>query len=886
MRKHIKNQLQEIISSLYELHSEILNKNTEDIIASLQDCQQAAIVVGETLEQKAASVKKGTEGLLGQEEAYSNDVGRAVSLLEKYCEELFFISQEDVVSVERVERLNVYLDQVSERIDNLKTTYQIVFFPYKAEMWDSLESIWRATKEDGECEAVVVPIPYYRYDAKKKETMVCYDGDKFPEDVPVVSYLEFSLQQEMPDVAYIHNPYDDSNLVTSVHPGFYASELKKYVEKLVYVPYYVTTGGISQDHLLFPAYYHMDYMVVQSQYFKDGCRDMFYYDRVLPFGSPKLDKVIQLCQQGKEKVMPACWRSCLEGKKSLMLNTSLNCFLQQGEMYMQKMRILFQWVKENKKIAIVWRPHPLLEATIDSLRPQLLEQYQELKDYFIKEDIGIFDDTPDVSKTVAIVDGYIGEESTSIVNLFGAAGKPLFILNNFIYGDCAREWKYKIRIADMIYAEGKWYLTAEFCNGIFSIDGIGKNVDEIDWKQMQYVGCMGKQRKWYSSHPYLTNHNGYIYMSPGAAFNVGKYHMDTKEISALKIPKVFLQDRKFMQCREMVSYGEKLFFLPNKNGAVWRYCAAKQEWSEYRECIEEIRKDISPEKYGRFLDISGYIQEGRFLYMTFFYTNRVLCFDLESSDYKVYNVGNQGNTYSAITGGNGIFWLAETASGKVIKWDVKSNQIQEFTMPKEFECWTRFDGAYVAHNKLFETKQYVITVPAFSNGMVKVDKATGKVSFYAKELWENVRKACNDYHPQFHPASGFAAKTDENTLWVQRIWDDALIELNVCTEEVKVSYPEISNQVLENLLGNADGFERPSPSYSAFARRESRWFPMKDFMEELVSGKLEKVRERQLQELSEFAVNLDGSCGEKVHEFIIEDLKGNKVKYNLERQYK
>ena len=55
------------------------------------------------------------------------------------------------------------------------------------------------------------------------------------------------------------------------------------------------------------------------------------------------------------------------------------------------------------------------------------------KDYFIHENIGIFDDTPDVSRTVAVVDGYIGEESTSIVNLFGAAGKPLFILNNYIF---------------------------------------------------------------------------------------------------------------------------------------------------------------------------------------------------------------------------------------------------------------------------------------------------------------------------------------------------------------------------------------------------------------------------------------------------------------------
>ncbi len=36
----------------------------------------------------------------------------------------------------------------------------IVFLPYKASMWDSLESVWRAAYEDKEhCEAYVVPIP-------------------------------------------------------------------------------------------------------------------------------------------------------------------------------------------------------------------------------------------------------------------------------------------------------------------------------------------------------------------------------------------------------------------------------------------------------------------------------------------------------------------------------------------------------------------------------------------------------------------------------------------------------------------------------------------------------------------------------------------------------
>ena len=98
------------------------------------------------------------------------------------------------------------------------------------------------------------------------------------------------------------------------------------------------------------------------------------------------------------------------------------------------------------------------------------------------------------------------------------------------------------------------------------------------------------------------------------------------------------------------------------------------------------------------------------------------------------------------------------------------------------------------------------------------------------------------------------------------------MSLKVKEEKFRICYPEISVQEMDGLLKNTDGFERINPAYSAFARRESRLFSMEDFMEDLVSGRLERVRERQLQELSEFAVNLDGSCGEKVHGFMMDIL--------------
>ena len=53
--------------------------------------------------------------------------------------------------------------EISKRLKELiseSVIYKVVFMPYKASMWDSLESVWMAADKDERCEALVVPITY------------------------------------------------------------------------------------------------------------------------------------------------------------------------------------------------------------------------------------------------------------------------------------------------------------------------------------------------------------------------------------------------------------------------------------------------------------------------------------------------------------------------------------------------------------------------------------------------------------------------------------------------------------------------------------------------------------------------------------------------------
>ena len=182
-------------------------------------------------------------------------------------------------------------------------------------MWDSLESVWKAADADPNCDAYVIPIPYYDKNPDGSFREMHYEGDRYPDDVPVTKYDEFDFEVHRPDMIYIHNPYDGMNLVTSVHPFFFSDNLKKFTDKLIYIPYFIL-DDIKPDEdekiegmkhfCTTPGVFHADKVVVQSEDMKqvyikvllDAANNhseaakKYWNDKILGLGSPKIDKVL------------------------------------------------------------------------------------------------------------------------------------------------------------------------------------------------------------------------------------------------------------------------------------------------------------------------------------------------------------------------------------------------------------------------------------------------------------------------------------------------------------------------------------------------------------------------------------------------------------------
>lgn len=411
------------------------------LVELLTDVQDLAIALGTRIE-----ALKGLET-------------KTVKELEVFCECLFHMN-ECIGTPEQADAVQ----QIKQQMKHIQTTFEdefpdkkeVVFLPYKASMWDSLESVWKAADADPECDAYVVPIPYYTLDGQHNFKDFCYEGNQYPDYVPVTDYREYDLKLHHPDVIYVHNPYDEFNTVTSVSPEFYLKKIKDYTEKLVYIPYFVLqeidpSNQVAVDYMshfcFLPGTMYADQVILQSEnmrqiyineYIKAAEKQNIKVNRTeaenkfLGLGSPKFDKVVNVRKE--DVMMPQEWLRIIQKpdgtyKKVIFYNTSVGSLLNTGERMLLKMKNVFKQFKEKQEqVTLLWRPHPLMKDTLESMLPDLVKEYQQIVEEYKEEGWGIYDDTPDLDRAIAISDAYYGDGS-SVVQLCQKVGMPIMIQN-------------------------------------------------------------------------------------------------------------------------------------------------------------------------------------------------------------------------------------------------------------------------------------------------------------------------------------------------------------------------------------------------------------------------------------------------------------------------
>ena len=170
------------------------------------------------------------------------------------------------------------------------------------------------------------------------------------------------------------NLWDKGNAVTSPDSAYYSRNLRPITDCLVYIPYYATAGNMSEGQKLCPAYANVDYIVTQAEKYKKFFDESVPEEKFLPLGSPKFDKVIRLCQNPPEP--PEEWKAKLKGRKVYFYNTSLNGFLDCVPVWLKKLEYVFSIFRNRRDVCLLWRPHPLLEATLKSMRAEYIPEFE------------------------------------------------------------------------------------------------------------------------------------------------------------------------------------------------------------------------------------------------------------------------------------------------------------------------------------------------------------------------------------------------------------------------------------------------------------------------------------------------------------------------------
>ena len=292
----------------------------------------------------------------------------------------------------------------------LGNNLNIAFLPYKVSMWDCMESVYQSAKVSDN--PIIIPIPYATLDKDGKAKENHYEVN-YPH--PIQEAMTYDI-----NVAIIHNPYGNENLVTRVMSQFWASNLSKSIYT-VYIPYFCMGDDINEAQALV----FSDMVIVETE------RQKAKYIELLKRNGVNADPhKFKVCGSPKEDMIghykwnkPLEWSDKANGRKICLLNTSLVPFINAPKSEILTIHHIFEEYRDNPEWCLLWRPHPLLKDTVSAMIPQ----YEEALNVLYEEFDGILDETDDFHRAIAYSDKCISDAS-SLVHLYKLTGKELKLI--------------------------------------------------------------------------------------------------------------------------------------------------------------------------------------------------------------------------------------------------------------------------------------------------------------------------------------------------------------------------------------------------------------------------------------------------------------------------
>ena len=791
------------------------------------DCQEAALSLCDYI-----------DGLVGTGSA-------TVRLLEEYCEMLFKANAGEVG--EKFLQKHLTKIETSVMRELKPNRIEVVFISHIAAMSDSIESIYLAAKADPDCDAYLIPVPYYDRNPDGTFGTEHFEGaGHYDPTFDLIDWKTYNMKERRPDAIFLFNPYDDMNFVTSIHPDFYCKTLREFTDMLIYSAYTPDFDSVPHNRLGSNGYSMTDRIILASESTTKNTiialKKMYGVNmpnvekKFLHFGSPKIDKVVNSKRENFS--LPAQWQNIVEGKKVVMYNSSIVTLLPNNEKHLDKMQHVFDTFKKHKDIALWWRPHPLLESTIKSMRPWLLPRYKKMIADFKAQNIGIFDDTADLHRALAYSDALYTDVS-SVPSLYRATGKPIMYSNlSAVKKDfLALRWLYATD-TDI------WFLP-QTINGLFRLD---KTTEKIEFMGF-FEGVSEYNVALYIPYfpPVLAN--DCLYFPPFHFLYTNEMYILTYDIIKRKFATIPLNLPIMSNYHEHFSsafvYEKYIFFTPWQYPATMRLDTQTGEVKLFEDWCREFKAQSESLVFGRAC------RQDDILWIPFGFTNIVMSFDMKTCKAKLYRVGNKEYKYSNIVSDGEYFWIVPmiNTQGALIKWHPTKGT-------KEFKIYDKNP-----YYKLMYADGYIWLLPVKEGVAYKIDVKTNEKSVMLEFSInrDNLTWYLLDYH------------THDNTIYNYHYEKQVIQKYqNGKIHNIKIELSNVNYTPFPASPNNMDNM------YFSKYGEDEYYHTLDNFLEyvaeDLGSSEEQARSTKQRQLVEEKAYTVDGTAGKKIHEHIKDEI--------------
>lgn len=327
---------------------------------------------------------------------------------------------------------------------------ETVFLPFRAKYWKYMEKEWEQAINDENTDVYVIPIPFFDKGVYGQAGDVHYEADRFPDYVPVTAFDRYDFDSRIPDRIVIQNPYDEYDNAITVHPRFYTGRLLSSTKELVYIPYFsIDDSDLEEAKTLYTAdYFIMTPAVIRSDrvYIQSEAVKRLYVDKLCEFAGEDTRPVWEgklvarpdlqpdTVEGIREEDIPDGWWKYLlddrgEGKKVILYHTSVSDIAVYGIKAIDKIKKVLEVFSQNRDVMTpIWHAHPRTRSVLEKNYPKLWKDYKTVLEKFLTDDYGIYEDTEDHSRSVAIADAYYGDRDR-IMHDFMETGRPVMIAN-------------------------------------------------------------------------------------------------------------------------------------------------------------------------------------------------------------------------------------------------------------------------------------------------------------------------------------------------------------------------------------------------------------------------------------------------------------------------